>query len=184
MRRRPSQKRTPRYGRRLGWYATVRATKPRLIVETGIHDGLGSVLLLRALQRNAEDGHPGNLVSLDVKPDAGWLVGDDLAAGWARVVGSSFDELERALAGRAVDVFIHDSDHTYRCERFEFDVAVAHRAERTVLISDNAHATSALRDVAIAESARFQLFMEEPVDHFYPGAGLGLVVLEPVAPRG
>ena len=33
------------YGRRLGWYALVRALKPRTVVETGADKGLGSCVL-------------------------------------------------------------------------------------------------------------------------------------------
>ena len=33
------------YGRRIGWYALVRALKPRTVVETGVDKGLGSCVL-------------------------------------------------------------------------------------------------------------------------------------------
>jgi hypothetical protein len=52
------------YGRRLGWYAVARLTSPKLIVETGVHDGLGSTVLLRALERNAAEGVDGILLAL------------------------------------------------------------------------------------------------------------------------
>ena len=39
----------PRYGRRIGWYALVRATKPKVIVETGVDRGLGTAVLAPAL---------------------------------------------------------------------------------------------------------------------------------------
>ena len=37
------------FGRRIGWYAIVRATKPLVIVETGTEKGLGSLVLAEAL---------------------------------------------------------------------------------------------------------------------------------------
>src|SRR5215472_4081234 len=43
---------TCRFGRRLGVYAIARVMKPRLVVETGVDKGLGSVLLAAALLRN------------------------------------------------------------------------------------------------------------------------------------
>ncbi len=67
-------KRRVRFGRRYAWYAIARELKPAVVVETGIKDGLGSVLLLRALQRNAAEGSPGRLISFDLYPDKGWLV--------------------------------------------------------------------------------------------------------------
>src|SRR6267154_2958525 len=48
-----------RFGRRLGWYAFVRAKKPRLVIETGVDKGLGSCLLCAALKKNAAEGSPG-----------------------------------------------------------------------------------------------------------------------------
>src|ERR1051325_2590265 len=49
----------PRYGRRLGWYALIRATKPRVVVETGVDRGLGTAVIAAALMRNAKEGFPG-----------------------------------------------------------------------------------------------------------------------------
>src|SRR5688572_8930191 len=36
------ERRTTRIGRRAGWYALARIVKPKVIIETGTHDGLGS----------------------------------------------------------------------------------------------------------------------------------------------
>jgi hypothetical protein len=46
-----------RFGRRLGWYAFVRAVKPEVVVETGVDKGLGSVLICHALIKNRQEGH-------------------------------------------------------------------------------------------------------------------------------
>ena len=62
---------TPRWCRRLGWYAVVRALKPKLVIETGVDKGLGSVLLCAALARNAEEGHEGRYLGTDINPRAG-----------------------------------------------------------------------------------------------------------------
>src|SRR6185312_11856533 len=34
-------KRSPPFGKRLGWYALTRALRPRRVIEIGAHDGLG-----------------------------------------------------------------------------------------------------------------------------------------------
>jgi hypothetical protein len=57
--------RTVRYARRIGWYAMVRASKPEHVVEAGVDKGLGTCVLAAALLRNAGDGHPGRVTSLD-----------------------------------------------------------------------------------------------------------------------
>jgi predicted O-methyltransferase YrrM len=160
----------PLFGRRLGWYAAVRALKPELVVETGVHDGLGSALLLRALELNGT----GRLIGFDVAPDSGWLIPADLRERYELVLGDVRKTLPATLEGLVVDMFIHDSLHTYEHEAFELRLALEHAADGIVLVSDNAHATSALRDVCDERGLAFSLFLERPRRHFYPGAGIGL----------
>lgn len=164
----------PRFGRRLGWYCVVRHAKPELVVETGSHDGLGTALLLRALERNAEEGHEGRLLSADIDPETGWLVSDCLRSRLERHIGDARVTLPVALSGRRVGVFIHDSLHTYEHERFELELALEHAAEPAYLISDNAHASTALADLCRERGLRYLHFVERPRGHFYPGAALGL----------
>jgi Methyltransferase domain len=173
---RPDRKDVPYFGRRYGWYIAVRVAKPRLVVETGSHDGLGSALLSRALERNAEEGHPGELLSFDINPSSGWLL-DPPPAHWQLVVGDAKRTLPAALRGREVDMFIHDSLHTIEHEKFEFDVAVSHASPAVILITDNAHETSVLRDRARAAGAPFGQFDERPRNHWYKGASLGIAAL-------
>ena len=176
-RRHLDSKRVPLFGRRLGWYAVARALKPAVIVETGIHAGLGSALLLHAVERNAAEGHPGRVISVDIDPLAGWLVDDALRVHWQPVYGSTFDVLVPALEGLRVGMIVHDSEHTYECESFEFGAAIDHAASTLALVSDNAHATSALRDVCASLGIEYGFFRERPRGHFYPGAGIGFGLL-------
>lgn len=165
------------FGRRLGWYVTVRILRPALVVETGVHDGLGSALLSRALERNEHDGFPGRLLGFDLDPASGWLLDDELATRFDLVVGDVRTTLPQTLAGREVGVFIHDSAHTYTHERFELDVVERHAARGAALLSDNAHASTALADFARERGLDYGFFAELPRNHFYPGAGIGLVLL-------
>ena len=64
----------PRYARRIGWYAIVRATKPAIVVETGVDKGLGSCLLTSALMKNSEEGYPGYYYGTDINLKAGYLL--------------------------------------------------------------------------------------------------------------
>ena len=50
------------FGRRIGWYALARALKPQIIVETGVHKGLGSYVLTAALKKNKEEGFEGKVL--------------------------------------------------------------------------------------------------------------------------
>jgi predicted O-methyltransferase YrrM len=170
------------FGRRLAWYAVVRTLKPGVVVETGIHDGLGSIALLRALDRNASEGADGRLISFDIDPASGWLIPPQLARRHSVVVGNSLDLIPETVA--SVDLFIHDSDHRYEYELAELE-AIARVANRgAIYLSDNAHASTALHDFAIARSLEYTFWREVPARHFYPGAGLGIVTpVPPLAPR-
>jgi predicted O-methyltransferase YrrM len=165
-------KRSPAFGKRLGWYALVRALRPALIIETGVHDGLGSMLLLRALEHNRADGHPGRLISFDVNPSAGRLVGSDRL--WDLRIQSSREGLPRVLeqAGE-VGMFIYDGWHSYEDERRDLELAADHLAADGILVSDDAQVTRALADVCAARGLDYFEFQEIPVRHFYPGAVLG-----------
>ncbi len=161
----------PRYGRRAGWYAMVRARKPRVVVETGVSKGLGTCVLAAAVLRNVAEGHPGTVIGTDIDPGAGAL----LAPPYDRVAriayGDSIESL-RALDVR-IDLFINDSDHSAEYEAREYET-VAPRLERgAVLLGDNAHATDALCRFALSTGRRFLFFQEEPERHWYPGAGIG-----------
>jgi predicted O-methyltransferase YrrM len=169
--RRPlSQKTVPQYGRRLGWYAIARALHPDVIVETGVHSGLGSALLLRALDRNGS----GALLSFDTDPHAGWLVPEPLRSRWRMIVGKTADTLENALTKTAVGMVIHDSEHSYECEYFELSTALTHAAPAIAVVSDNSHVTTALADVLAGFGVEPHTFREQPTGHFYPGATLGV----------
>ena len=171
---RPDRVDAPLFGRRLGWYCLVRHGRPHLVVETGAHDGLGSALLLRALERNAADGAEGTLVSVDIDASSGWLVPEELKSRLERHIGDARAVLPAILAGRRVGVFIHDSLHTYEHETFELELGLDHADEPLYLVSDNAHASTALADVCRRHGLRLALFVERPRNHFYPGAALGL----------
>ena len=164
-------KRSPPFGKRLGWYALTRALRPRLVIETGTHDGLGSLLLLRALELNGQDGYPGKLVSFDVNPSAGWLIGEHQL--WELRLEASQEGMSEVLAAEgALDMFIYDGWHTYEAERADLEIAAAHLSENGVLLSDDAQVSRALRDVSGRLGFDYLEFQEIPLGHFYAGAVL------------
>ena len=170
---RPDRNRSMPFGRRLGWYCAARVLRPKHIVETGIHDGLGFVALLMALRRNGQEGFPGSLISIDIDPDSGWLIPDDLRSRHTILIGDSIPLL-RGSVSAPVGLFIHDSDHRYEHEAAEFRAIEPHLEPDGVLISDNAHATTALKDFCADRGCEFGFWRERPVAHFYPGAGIGI----------
>jgi predicted O-methyltransferase YrrM len=177
LRQRPDRKHTVYYGRRVGWYVLTRLLRPTLVVETGVHDGLGSAVFLRALERNAGEGHEGRLLAIDVNPAAGWLIPEDLRGRLDLVIASSLDVLSAlALDGRHIDLFLHDSDHRAEYERAEYAAAAPSLSARAIMLSDNAHASRELADFAAATGHCYAYWQERPERHFYPGGGLGVAV--------
>jgi hypothetical protein len=168
-------KRRIRFGQRVGWYAITRALKPRLVVETGIKHGLGSLILLLALERNAREGSPGRLISFDTDPFSGWAVSERLRERWQPVFASTFDVLDSALEGQEVDLFICDTPPSYEIESFEMRTAMRHASRDITLIAANGDSTTALPELAVEMNCEYHHFIERPHRHIYPGSGFGLV---------
>jgi hypothetical protein len=169
-------KRRIHFGHRVGWYAITRALKPRLVVETGIKHGLGSLILLSALERNAREGFPGRLISFDTDPFSGWAVAERLRENWQPVFASTFDVLDSTLEGQAVDLFICDTPPSYEIESFEMGMAMQHASAQITLIAANGDSTTALPELAAEMGCEYHHFVERPRRHIYPGSGFGLAV--------
>jgi predicted O-methyltransferase YrrM len=164
---------SPRFGRRIGWYVLVRLFRPRLVVETGVDKGLGACVLSAALLRNAAEGAPGRYVGIDHNPQAGWL----LAEPWSRVGSVVHGDSHAELAKLAcIDLLIHDSDHDPAHEAAEYELALPRLSDGALVLSDNAHASDALWRFARQTKRRYLYFAEQPRDHWYPGAGIGLAL--------
>lgn len=164
------------YGRRIGWYIVTRLTQPALVVETGVHDGIGAVVLTEALRRNANEGIPGRYRGTDIDPKAGWLL--DAPDVDAQVLyGDSIASLESLDPG-SVDLFINDSDHSAEYEYREYQIMTTQLSPQGVILGDNAHATDALLDYSERTGREFVFFDERPADHWYPGAGIGISFMQ------
>jgi len=159
---------------RLIWWGLVRTLRPRFVVECGMFNGVGSLVLLRALERNREEGSPGELLSIDSDVTMGWAVPPELHGDWTKVQGFTSDVLEGALEGRQVDMLIHDTPHTYENQVAEFSAALKHPAELMVLIDSSGGRTPALEEQCAEHAGRYRYFRERPKEHFYPGNGSGI----------
>ena len=119
------------------------------VVETGVADGRTTFVLLGALR--AADGR---LTSIDVRPDVGMLVVDP--TGWdLRITDGSPDALRGTLAGLGpLDLFIHDSDHGYDCQRSELEIGWHALRPGGWLVCDDADWSHAGLDFAATVDAR------------------------------
>ena len=162
---------TPLFGRRIGWYALVRAIKPKIVVETGVDKGLGACVLAAALKRNSEAGHPGHYYGTDINPQAGYLLCGEYAAFGKLLIGDSIESLKRF--DNQVDIFINDSDHSADYEAREYRVIASKLSAGAIILGDNAHCTDKLFHFSMLTQRHFIFFQEQPANHWYPGAGIG-----------
>lgn len=155
------KRRAPLGGSRTAAWVVTRALRPALIVETGILDGLGSLVLLRALERNAAEGHPGRLLSFDTTEGSGWLVPARLRGLWEPVYARSDEALVPALGPRRVGMLVQDSDPSYANQQAEFRAALDHGDERVSLLAFNNWET-ALSDLCSERGLSYGEFRERP----------------------
>jgi len=133
----------------------VRAVRPKRVFETGVADGASSRIILDALEENGE----GRLWSVDVLPGAGAIARESPAVRrWEFVVlpargrAAAFRTAIRAV--RPLDVFLHDSDHSYPWQSFEYREAWSVLAPGGWLLSDDIDASYALLDLARRHNLR------------------------------
>lgn len=135
----------------LNQYAAVRALAPDQIVETGIANGVSSAYLLLAIQKNRR----GRLHSIGLADPAflppgkslGWLVPPWLSAPWKVYLGDAREILPGLLPQLGkIDLFIHDSLHTYDHMFWEFGTAYPYLRSGGLLLSDDALWNSAFPD--------------------------------------
>jgi len=121
----------------LNWYSVIRKFKPKVIVETGVCNGISTAVILMALKNNDNDAY---LYSIDYPEYAkinsfddnfwngkggavipsgkepGWLIPNELKTNWKLIIGKSTDELRPLLINlKHIDFFLHDSEHSYEC---------------------------------------------------------------------
>lgn len=148
-------------GRRIcldGWfellYVLVRLGKPVRVLETGIFDGHSSAVILQAL----EDNGAGELISIDLpaydaipfstsrmkdavlpsgeKP--GWVIPDNLRSRHRLILGDAKEYLPKVLEEmKSIDVFLHDSLHTFEHQWFEYSRAWPHLSRGGLFLSDD-----------------------------------------------
>jgi predicted O-methyltransferase YrrM len=162
---------TCRFGRRLGAYAVARVMKPRVVVETGVDKGLGSVLLAAALLRNRDEGFAGQYYGIDINPRAGWLLRAPYDAAGKILYGDSVTILEKIEA--PIDLFITDSDRSTVYEAEEYRVVQPKLGKGGIIVGNYSDSSEALIKLSIEKARDYLFFGERPKDHWYRGGGLG-----------
>ena len=134
-------------------FFSVLIMKPEIVVETGVSDGISSLFILSALEKNGR----GNLYSIDFPEvgmpklygkEPGWIVDETLRTKWTLIYGKSSKELLPLLTKlRFVNIFLDDSEHSYPNMKFEFSTALKYMQKGSLLLSDDVKANGAFLEV-------------------------------------
>lgn len=128
-------------------------------METGVANGVSSAHILLALQKNQR----GTLHSVGLNdpqfPPAGkplgWIVPEFLRSRWKLAIGDSRQLLPSLLANLGtIDVFIHDSLHTYEHMLWEYRAAFPYIRPGGLLFSDDAAWNSAFQEFSQEVAAK------------------------------
>jgi predicted O-methyltransferase YrrM len=127
-------------------YALVRSRKPRIVLETGVANGHCTVVLLTATSRNGS----GSVHSTDISSNVGALLTAEERANWQfhRLPHDGSRAAFSALLGTlgAIDLFFHDSEHTYGWQNFEYQSVLPLLSQMGALVTDDADASYAFLD--------------------------------------
>jgi len=146
-------------------YAICRLRKPANVVETGVAHGVSSAFLLQALAVNGT----GALWSIDLPPLAegaddqvGRLVPAELRTRWHLLRGRTRQLLPPLVARLpAIDIFLHDSLHTYRNISREFQTVWPKLPPGGVLLSDDVNLNRAFEHFASRQDIALALTSNE-----------------------
>ena len=159
-------------------YLFCRLLKPTIVLETGVAYGMMSAFILQALEVNKE----GILYSIDLPPlgrDAdrfvGILIPDELKARWRLNRGVSKRILPRLLPVLgSVDLFIHDSLHTYRNMKREFHLVTPYLSPKAAVISDDIDSNTAFKEWMMEVSPEYWTIIKEEAKESLFGVAIKL----------
>jgi predicted O-methyltransferase YrrM len=142
-------------------YLMCRLLEPAVVVETGVAYGVSSAFILRALEENGR----GVLHSVDLPPLRrrynefwGIAVDESLGSRWNIHRGSSKRALPGLLEGvGTVDLFLHDSLHTYRNMRREFEAVWPRLRDGGLLLADDVERNRAFGELRRKDPALWRI---------------------------
>lgn len=146
-------------------YAVCRVLKPVVVVETGVAYGVTSAFLLQALQVNQN----GRLYSVDLPPlgrdgdsYVGALIPEDLKSRWQLSRGSTKRLMPKLLSRLGtIDLFVHDSLHTYRNMRREFEQVWPILKPGGAVIADDIEGNLAFQELRALPDVSASVVMKE-----------------------
>lgn len=149
-------------------YYVIRIKKPEFVIETGVATGQTSFFILKAMNEN----NFGKLFSTDIRYDAGEIVPDYLKNRWDFTVlkRDSKKSFEKFINNfDKIDIFFHDSDHSYWWQTLEYNIAFNHIKKDGLLISDDIDNSYAFLDFVNKNKMDFY--------SFFNGGSIGGVII-------
>lgn len=164
-------------------YLACRLIEPETVVETGVAYGVSSVFMLKAMEENGR----GTLYSVDLPPlrrryERFWGIAvlDELRGRWRLHRGTSASVLPRLLGEiRTPDLFVHDSLHTHRNMRREFDAVWPYLRDGGLLLADDVERNRAFGELRQKNPALWRVVRTREVTPFHGKAApvvFGIVV--------
>ena len=146
-------------------YSICRLLNPEVVVETGVAYGVTTSYILKALDMN----NKGMLYSIDLPPlgknadsFVGYLVPNNLKSRWILYRGTSKRVLPNLLPIlNSVDVFVHDSLHTYWNIRRELKMITPYLSRPSAVIADDIHGNRAFMEWIERSKPNFWLTFKE-----------------------
>ncbi|MDP3696583.1 MAG: class I SAM-dependent methyltransferase, partial [Candidatus Taylorbacteria bacterium] len=112
-----------------------------------------------------EEGRPEHTGFVPKGKEPGWLIPPEIRGRWKLTLGDSKEELPKLLKELGkVDIFYHDSDHSYQAMMNEFETVWSFIPEGGVLLSDDVKGNNAFQDFVKKIKPRFH--------HIYEGLGI------------
>lgn len=133
---------------------------PESVIETGVAAGTSTTQILTALAQRSS----GTLLSIDVTPNVGELIPLEVRDRWHLEV---LPERGRKKAFREVlarhsgyRIFFHDSDHSEKWQRFEYEAASDFAGPDAFICSDDVEASPAFVDFCVSRRLRPILLLD------------------------
>ncbi|MFA5048906.1 MAG: class I SAM-dependent methyltransferase [Patescibacteria group bacterium] len=153
-------------------YVLVRLFEPTTVVETGVSAGVSSSYILQAIV----DNRKGTLYSIDYPNyalteaknvvETGFAVPKYLRSNWKLMEGKSVDVLPTLIRSLDnIDIFIHDSEHSYDNMKFEYEEVWCKIPRKGLLISHDINDNGAFREFANNVGCRYK-------EVFFTGLGV------------
>ncbi len=133
-------------------YSIVRTSGSKCVVETGVGPGTSSYSILSALKSNGGMLHSidlGQKYGEDEEKPVGFVVPETDRGQWDLNYGKSRDLLPGIVAKHnPIDIFFHDSEHTYENVTFELETVYPYLKNGSFIVVDNYDWTEAPADFA------------------------------------